>query len=104
MVDEILKKLDIFIDDSNEASVYNTGQPNFPKNLYQGTRPIQFMKWWGDFRPGDRVDVSFGEDFISIVGTNSEGNFAGVKKEMEIDNPSEMDEFKSSEGNIWNFV
>lgn len=101
MGDELLKKLDMF---TTEASVYSVGYPDFPKEDYKGIRPIQFMKWWGDFRPGDRGDVEFDEEFIGIVGTNAEGNFAGVKKEMSIDDPEEMDEFKNSEGDIWNFV
>ena len=46
----------------------------------------------------------FGEDYISFAGTNSEGSFAGVKKEMELEDPDEMDNFKSAEGRIWNFV
>lgn len=104
MGDEILKKLDLFIDDNNEGSVYNVGHPNFPKDEYQGVRPIQFMNWWGNFRPGDRVDVMFGEEFISLAGTNAEGNFAGVKKELEINTPEDMDEFKNAEGRVWNFV
>lgn len=70
----------------------------------EGVRPVQFMTWWGDFRPGDRVDIMFGEDYINIAGTNAEGNFAGVKKEMEIDNADEMQEFIGSEGRVWNFV
>ena len=104
MLDTVLKKLDMFIGDSNESSVYNVGYPNYPKESYEGIRPIQFMTWWGDFRPGDRVDVMFGEDYISFAGTNAEGNFAGVKKEFDLEDPEEMDEFKSSEGKIWNFV
>jgi hypothetical protein len=101
MGDEILKKLDIF---TTEASVYSVGYPKYSKDRYDGVRPIQFLNWWGNFRPGDRVDVLFAEDYISFAGTNAEGQFAGVKKELEIDNPDEMDEFKSSEGKIWNFV
>lgn len=101
---DIEKKLDMFISGANEASVYSVGYPNLSKESYDGVRPIQFMKWWGDFRPGDRVDVMFGEDYISIAGTNAEGHFAGVKKEMELEDPEEMDEFKNAEGRIWNFV
>ena len=98
MKDEILKKIDMFTE--------TIGANDYPKNpsKYEGMRPIQFMNWWGDFRPGDRVDVMFGDDYISFAGTNAEGHFAGVKKEADIDNPDEMDEFKSSEGRIWNFV
>lgn len=101
MGDEILKKIDMMISDS---SVYNVGHPNFPKNQYEGVRPIQFMRFWGDFRPGDRVDVMFGEDYISFAGSNAEGHFAGINKESEIDNEEEMDQFKNAEGRIWNFV
>jgi hypothetical protein len=93
MGDEILKKLDIFIQESRVKG-----------ETIEGQRPVQFMQWWGDFRPGDRVDVMFDEEFISIVGTNAEGNFAGVKKEMNIEDPTEIDEFKGAEGRIWNFV
>ena len=81
---------------------------DFPMNTakYKGHRPIQIMKFWGNYRPGDRLNVNFMEDGIEIFGTNSEGQFAGSKaeKEMFIDDPMEMDEFKSAEGNIWNFV
>lgn len=90
----LLEKLDLF----TETRVGSKGTP------VDGTRPIQFMKWFGDFRPGDRMDVYFGEDYISIAGTNAEGNFAGVKKEMEIDDPMEVEDFVSSEGDVWNFV
>lgn len=98
MGEELLRKLDMFLDDKNtsESRVY--------REEATGMRPIQFMKWWGDFRPGDRVDVMFGEEFISLAGTNAEGHFAGVKKEMDIEDPKEMDQFKGSEGDIWNFV
>ena len=101
MGDEILKKIDMCV---GEASVYNVGHPNYPKSEYEGVRPIQFMNWWGDFRPGDRVDVMFAEDYISLAGTNAEGHFAGIKKELEIEDEAEMDEFKSGEGRVWNFV
>ncbi len=105
MGDEILKKLDMFIDgDASEASVYNVGHPNQPTETWKGVRPIQFLHWWGDFRPGDRVDVMFAEDFIQLAGTNAEGYFAGIKKEAEIVDPMEMEEFKGAEGTLWNFV
>jgi len=93
MLEEILKKLDIFIQESRVKG-----------EKVEGVRPIQFMKWWGDFRPGDRVDVMFDEDYISLAGTNAEGNFAGVKKEMEIETPEDMEMFKDGEGDLWNFV
>lgn len=96
MGEELLKKLDMFIDDVSESRVFGE-EPN-------GMRPIQFMRYWGEFRPGDRVDVMFDEDFISLAGTNAEGNFAGIKKELDIENPDEMEEFKNAEGKIWNFV
>jgi len=93
MLEEILKKLDIFIQESRVKG-----------EKVEGVRPIQFMKWWGDFRPGDRVDVMFDEDYISLAGTNAEGSFAGVKKEMEIETPEDMEMFKDGEGDLWNFV
>jgi hypothetical protein len=97
MGDEILKKLDMFLDDDiSESRVVGKEA--------KGMRPIQFMRFWGDFRPGDRVDVLFAEDFISLAGTNAEGHFAGIKKELDIEKPEEMEEFKSAEGKIWNFV
>lgn len=98
---ELLKKIEMFVD---ESSVYSTGHPNFPKDQYEGVRPIQFINWWGDFRPGDRVDVMFGADYISFAGTNAEGHFAGIKKESELDDQEEMDQFKNAEGRLWNFV
>ena len=100
MGDEILKKLDMF---TTEASVYSVGNPRHPKGSYEGVRPIQFINFWKNFRPGDRVDVMFGEDYISLAGTNAEGHFAGIKKEDDIEG-EEMDEFKGFEGRIWNFV
>lgn len=98
MGEELLRKLDMFLDDKNtsESRVY--------REEATGMRPIQFLRWWGDFRPGDRVDVMFGEEFISLAGTNAEGHFAGVKKEMDIEDEKEMKEFKEAEGNIWSFV
>ncbi len=99
MGDEILDKIDMFC---SEVIAVNDYPANPSK--YEGMRPIQFMNWWGDFRPGDRVDVMFGEDYISFAGTNAEGHFAGIKKEGEIDNAEDMAEFKSAEGRIWNFV
>lgn len=92
-MEDLLKKLDMFI-----SETYIKGED------ITGVRPIQFLNWWGDFRPGDRVDVMFGEDYISLAGTNAEGNFAGVKKEMEIDDPADIDEFKSIQGRVWTFV
>jgi len=95
----VVNKIESFLNESDFAA-------KFPQNTskYKSVRPIQFMQWWGDFRPGDRMDVYFTEDLISIVGTNSEGQFAGIKKELEITDPAEIDEFKSSEGRLWNFV
>ena len=90
---DIEKRLDIFLQESRVKGA-----------KIDGMRPIQFMTWWGDFRPGDRVDVMFDEDYISLAGTNAEGHFAGVKKELDIEDPEEMDQFKSAEGRIWNFV
>lgn len=91
---ELLEKLELF----SETRVG-------PKGVkVNGIRPIQFMKWWGEFRPGDRVDVDFGEDYIALAGTNAEGHFAGVKKDLDIEDPMEMDAFIASEGDIWNFV
>jgi hypothetical protein len=81
---------------------------DFPQNTskYTGQRPIQFMKFWANYRPGDRINVNFLDDAIEMFGTNAEGQFAGSKaeKEFEILDPEEMDTFKSSEGDIWNFV
>lgn len=94
---DITEKLDLFTE--TRVGPKGVGVP-----ASSGTRPIQFMKWFGDFRPGDRMDVFFGEDYISIAGTNAEGYFAGVKKEMEIDDPMEVNNFIGSEGDIWNFV
>lgn len=95
MMGEILRKLDMFLDTSESRVVGE--DPT-------GMRPIQFMKFWGDFRPGDRVDVMFGEDYISLACTNAEGHFAGVKKELDLDKADDIEEFKGAEGNIWNFV
>ena len=91
--------------DKMNETVYAGKFPMHPSK-YEGHRPIQFMKWWGNYRPGDRVNVNFMDDGIELFGTNSEGQFAGSKyqKEMYIDDPTEMDYFKGSEGDIWNFV
>ena len=97
---DILKRIDMFVD---EASVYSVGHPDYPKSEWDGVRPIQFINWWGDFRPGDRVEAMFDEDYISLAGTNSEGHFAGIKKEMELEG-EEAEEFKNLEGRYWNFV
>lgn len=67
-------------------------------------RPIQFLKFWKDFRPGDRCDVEIFNDYISLAGTNAEGHFAGVKKELDIDDEEGIAEFRNAEGNIWSFV
>lgn len=94
-----LNKIDRFLNESDFAA-------DFPSNTskYMGRRPIQFMKWWKNFRPGDRMDVMFSEDVIEIKGTNAEGQFAGVKKGYMITDPMELETFKGSEGDIWNFV
>lgn len=96
-----LDKINKFLKESDFAA-------KFPQNTskYKGHRPVQFMKWWENYRPGDRVNINFGEEGIEIFGTNSEGQFAGSKAEKEfyIEDPEEMDMFKSSEGDIWNFV
>lgn len=97
MMGEILKKLDMFSSDPiSETRMYG--------EKLKGMLPIQFMKFWNGFRPGDRVDVMFGEDYISLAGTNAEGHFAGVKKELNIENEKEMEEFKNMERDIWNLV
>jgi len=46
MGDEILKKIEMFTE--------TIGANDYPDNpsKYEGMRPIQFMNWWGDFRPG----------------------------------------------------
>jgi len=95
MGDELLKKLDMF---SETVAVGDDPQK------FDGARAIQFLNWWGDFRPGDRVDVMFGEDYISLAGTNAEGHFAGVKKALDIDDEDGVAEFKNGEGKFWNFV
>lgn len=98
---EILKKLDKFLSETVFAA-------DFPKHAdkYEGHRPIQFMRFWMNYRPGDRINVNFMEDGIELFGTNSEGQFAGSKLEKEyfISDPEEMDAFKMGEGEIWNFV
>lgn len=91
---ELIEKIELFSETRTSKH-----DPNV-----KGMRPIQFMQWWGDFRPGDRVDVMFGEDYIGLAGTNAEGHFSGVKKEMDIDDPDEMMAFRNMEGRIWNFV
>jgi hypothetical protein len=97
----VLDKLDKFISETDFAA-------KFPMNTskYRGHRPVQFMKWWENYRPGDRVNINFSEEGIEIFGTNAEGQFAGERAEKEffIDDPDQMDLFKSSEGDIWNFV
>ena len=92
--------------DKIEAFLSETVAVGNSPEKYRGHRPIQIMKWWGDYRPGDRLNVDFADDSISIFGTNSEGQFAGSKAEKEkyIDDPAEMDSFKQAEGDIWNFV
>ena len=93
-IDSILSEVDTAVD--------------FPKNMekYKGHRPIQFMKFWQNYRPGDRMNVNFLDDGIEIFGPNAEGQFAGAKaeKDLFITDPMEIDNFKSSEGDIWNFV
>jgi len=99
MRDKLLEKMDMYISETHSAFVY-------PMNTdkYKGRKPIEFYQWFGEFRPGGRADVYFGDDFINIVGTNAEGNFAGVKDQMKITDPDEMIKFKSAEGKIWFFV
>lgn len=93
-IDSILSEVDSAVD--------------YPMNLekYKGHRPIQIMKFWQNYRPGDRLNVNFLDDGIEIFGCNAEGQFAGAKaeKDLFITDPAEMDAFKSSEGDIWNFV
>ena len=92
-MEEILKKIDMFL----------TSESRVAGEEANGMRPIQFMKWWNGFRPGDRVDAFFDDDVISLAGCNAEGHFAGIKKEFDIEDSEEMEEFRGSEGNIWNF-
>ena len=84
---DILDKLDVIVNEEAE-----------------GTRPIQFMKFYKDFRPGDRADVIINDMYISIVGSDAQGNFAGVKKSVSFDDNMEMDEFKNSRRDIWDFI
>jgi hypothetical protein len=85
---DLMKKLDLFTS-INEEEV--------------GTRPIQFMKFWNGFRPGDRCDVEMGEDYVSIVGTNANGSFAGVKKEFDLEDETDVQDFKSLERDVWDY-
>lgn len=96
----VVTKIDSFL-----AETVVVGDGRVASN-FVGHRPIQIMKWWANYRPGDRLNVNFNEDGIEIFGTNAEGNFAGAKaeKEMFIDDPAEMEAFKKSMGDIWNFV
>ena len=97
MGDEILKKLDIFLDnDVSESRVVD--------KEVKGMRPIQFMRFWKDFRPGDRCDVEITNDYINIVGTNANGNFSGISKEFTIEDENEIEEFKNIRRKIWNFI
>jgi hypothetical protein len=92
--------------DKIDSILKETTARGLSKKPIVGHRPIQIMKWWGNYRPGDRLNVDFAEDGISIFGTNSEGQFAGSKaeKEMYIEDPAEMESFRRSEGDIWNCV
>ena len=98
---EVTNKIDKFLDETVFAAKFPRHQEKF-----QGNKPIQFMKWWNNYRPGDRINVNFMEDGIELFGTNSEGQFAGSRAEKEhyIEDPEEMDYFKGAEGDIWNFV
>jgi hypothetical protein len=94
------------IEDKIDKLLSETVAVGNSKEKYMGHRPIQIMRFWKNYRPGDRLNVNFGEDGIEIFGTNSEGQFAGSKaeKEMYIDLPVDMDDFRRAEGDIWNFV
>jgi hypothetical protein len=100
MKKDITKKIDGFLEEEVRVNTYLN-----PEELYKDHRPIQFMRWWGNYRPGDRINVNFFDDSIELFGTNSEGQFAGSKysKELVIDDPDAMEEFKSAEGYIWDF-
>lgn len=90
-MDKILNKIDMFL--TSESRVYG--------EKVDGMRPIQFMKWFGDFRPGDRCDAEFSDNYINLTSA-SMGSFSGVKKEMNIEKKKEIEDFKALEGDIWN--
>jgi len=91
---DLIKKMELFTE---------TRGVNDP-NQYSGFRPIQFIQFWNEFRPGDRVDVLFGDGFITMDKAGAGGYFAGVEKEYDIEDPDEVDAFISMEGQVWNFV
>ena len=103
MKKDITDKIDGFLNETITANDFPSPDSH---NKYQGHRPIQFMKFWQNYRPGDRVNVNFLDDGIEIFGTNAEGQFAGSKAEKEyfIEEPTEIDYFKSAEGDLWNYV
>lgn len=99
-----LEKIDKFLNEVHTAKKYP-----YNTDKYTGERAIQFLKWWNysdiiGFVPGDSVRAIFGEEEIELVGAPGGGHFAGADKVIVIDDPDEMDSFKSAEGNIWMFV
>lgn len=101
----ILDHIDRFLNETVTANDFPKDmQYPLQQNKYTGEKAIQFMRWWGAFRPGDRVNVTFDDDTIYLYGTNSEGQFAGIKKEMLLDNMDDIEAFKQDEGYYWNFV
>lgn len=96
---KVTDKIDQFLKESDFAAKFPNNQ-----SKYKGIRPAQFLQWWNNFRPGDRVDIEFGDGYISIVGTNAEGQFAGVKKDYTIEDDFEAQDFKAAEGRLWFFV
>lgn len=91
---DIVKKMELFTE---------TVGINDP-NMFKGFRPIQFIQFWNEFRPGDRVDVLFGDDFISFDKAGAGGYFAGIEKEDVIEDPEEIEMFIAKQGQVWIFV
>lgn len=97
----LTEKIDLLINETEFAYKYPDERS---LSKYKEYRAIQFLRPWNEFRTGDRADVYFGKTLISIVGTNSEGYFAGIKKSHNCTDPEKQAEFKSLEGNVWFFV
>lgn len=102
---EILNKLDSFINETITVNDFPKQQQyNLQQEKYSGEKVIQFLRFWEIFRPGDTVNVSFEDDSIYLYAASKGGNFAGIEKEMVLDDPNDMMMFKTAEGRDWNFV
>lgn len=97
---DLTEKINELLQETHSA--YNYNDPR-GADKFTGYRPIQFRKWWMNFKPGDRCDVRFGINGVNIKHAAAGGYFSGIKKEADFYD-EDADIFKSLEGDAWQFI